>query len=267
MQNLGEKAMELHQLMRCPVDWNADTLTEISWSSILHLDWLHCLAERMTEGGDIPVTPEDYDELFEDVADSYELDHLLKNLELRRQDAEELYKARAGRLAGWTFITPQSHGKHFRATLQKKEVANATARAAAGGKRRPSLFWANYSSEQLKGTFWTWFSDYFDSELAYESSNFFLDPMIVYGQLIRPGEELYGTTVGKLWHKFTHLTNLRISMNALGDVGACDGRLTSFLCYDVHIDAKIVHCYPVSEAEAQDIMEGGEVLRNDSLNC
>jgi hypothetical protein len=56
-------------------------------------------------------------------------------------------------------------------------------------------------------------------------------------------------------------------MNTLQPVGACDGELTSFLCYDIHIDAKIVHCYPVSEADAKRIMDGGEIVVNDWLSC
>ena len=254
------KTIELQQLMQCPVNWDADTLTENWERSILHLDWLHCLAERMTEGSDIPVTPEEYDDLLEDTEVTYELDHLLVNLRLRRPEAVELYMKRAGRLAGLAFMTPAEHGKHFRATVPKEEVA-------VRSKDGPSLFWVNYSSEQLKSTFWVWFQMYFDSALADESSNFFVHPMIVYDRVNEPDEDLYDTPVGRLWQRFLSRTSLRICMNTLLPVGACDGELTSFLCYDIHIDAKTAHCYPVSEAEAQRIMEGGEVVINDWLNC
>jgi hypothetical protein len=260
MLDLSAKTVELHQLMRCPVNWEADTLTE-NWEwSILHLDWLHCLEERIPDGSDIPVTPEEYDDLLGDPKDAYELDHLLINLRLRRPEAVELYMKRAGRLAGLTFMTPAEHGKHFRATVPKDEVAMRS-------KDGPSLFGVTYSSERLKSTFWTWFQMFFDSAVAYESNNFFVSHMIVYNCVNEPDGELYGNPVGKLWQKFLTLTNLRICMDTLRPVGACDGELTSFLCYDIHIDAKTAHCYPVSEAEAQRIMGGGEVVMNDSLNC
>lgn len=259
-----DRRIELQQLMECPVNWDAETLEE-NWEwSTLHLDWLYCLRERVAEGTDVPVTPEDYDELFEDTDDTYELDQLLINLRIRRPEAVELYMKRGGRLSGLTFMTPAEHGKHFRATVPKEQVAERS-------KDGPSLFWVNYSSEQLKSTFWVWFQMYFDSVLVDESSNFFVSPMIVYGQINdsdnEPDKDLYHTPVGKLWQKFLNDTNLRICMNTLQPVGACNGKLSSFLCYDIHIDAKTVHCYPVSEAEAERIMEGGEVVKNDWLNC
>jgi hypothetical protein len=257
VRDLDSRTIELEKLMQCPVTWDKETLIEVWEWSILHLDWLRCLDERVAEGSDIPVTPEEYVDLFED---TYELDHLLINLKLRRDDAVELYMKRAGRLAGIIFMTPAEHGKHFRATVPKEDVAERS-------KGGPSLFWTNYSRDDLRSTFWVWFRIYFDSVVAEESSNFFVHPTIAYNWLIDPDERLYGTPVGRLWHKFLSLTNLRICMNTLQPVGACDGELTSFLCYDIHIDAKIAHCYPVSESEADRIMEGGEVLINDWLNC
>jgi hypothetical protein len=251
------KTIELKRLMQCPVNWDAETLTE-NWEwSILHLDWLHCLEKRLAEGSDIPVTPEEHDDLLED---TYELDHLLLNLNFCRANAVDLYMKRAGRLAGLTFLTPVEHRKHFRATVRKEEVADWS-------KGGPSLFWMNYSSDQLKSTFWLWFRMYFDSVLAEESENFFVHPMIIYDRVNEPDENLYDVPLGKLWQKFLGLTNLRICMNTLRPVGACEGELTSFLCYDIHIDARTAHCYPVSEAEANRIMEGGEIVINDWLNC
>jgi hypothetical protein len=43
--------------------------------------------------------------------------------------------------------------------------------------------------------------------------------------------------------------------------------LPSYLCYDIHMDAKTVRCYPVSQTEAERMMDGGDVWANDSLNC
>lgn len=71
-----------------------------------------------------------------------------------------------------------------------------------------------------------------------------------------PDEDLYHAPVGKLWQKFLNDTKLRICMNTLQLMGACNGELSSFLYYEIHVDAKTVHCYQVSEAEAERIMEG-----------
>jgi hypothetical protein len=258
------KRLELEELMRCPVDWEGETHIE-NWEwSIVHLDWLHCLGECMAEGADVPITPDDYDELFEDAKETYEIDHLLINLRLRRPEAVDLYRRRAGRLSGLNFMTPAEHGKHFRATVSKKEVA-------ARSKNGPSLFWADYRSDLLRSTFWFWFQMFFDSVLWEQSSPFLIAPMIVYGRINddenEPANHLRYTPVGKLWQRFMHDTNLRICMDALQPVGGCDGLLTSFLCYDLHIDAKTVHCYPISGEEAERIMQGGEIIGNDSLNC
>ena len=58
------KRIELERLMRCPVTWDAETQIE-NWDwSILHLDWLHCLHVRLPEGSDIPVLPQEYDDLY-----------------------------------------------------------------------------------------------------------------------------------------------------------------------------------------------------------
>ncbi len=88
----------------------------------------------------------------------------------------EQYMERAGRVSDLNFLTPTDQGKHFRATLSKEDVDEASTDG-------PSLFWVNYNSDRLKSIVWTWFQVYFDSLLAEESSSFFVYPMIVYRRL------------------------------------------------------------------------------------
>jgi hypothetical protein len=151
----------------------------------------------------------------------------------------EQYMERAGRVSDLNFLTPTDQGKHFRATLSKEDVDEASTDG-------PSLFWVNYNSDRLKSIVWTWFQVYFDSLLAEESSSFFVYPMIVYRRLNdpdnEPDEDLRNTPVGRLWQKFLKETNLRLCMNTLQPLGACHGVLTSYLGYGVHMDAKTVQC-------------------------
>jgi hypothetical protein len=77
----------------------------------------------------------------------------------------------------------------------------------------------------------------------------------------------YKTPEAQLWRRFLSESRVRICMDALKPVGASNGELTSFICYDVNIDSKTVHCFPVSEADAKTIMGDSAVLGNDVLNC
>lgn len=117
----------------------------------------------------------------------------------------------------------------------------------------------------MRTLFWNWFRSYFDRVLCDASGNFFVSPMIMYGSLTEPEEYFYNTPLGKLWQKFLTIPNLRIAMNTANPIGASEGDPTSFLCYDIHIDARLAHAFPVSEAKAHQIMEDGEVQINDWL--
>jgi hypothetical protein len=67
--------------------------------------------------------------------------------------------------------------------------------------------------------------------------------------------------------KFIEVPHLRICIDTLRTIDGCNGEPSHFLCYDLHIDGKIIHCYPVSEAEANRIMGDAEVEICDGLNC
>jgi hypothetical protein len=43
-------------------------------------------------------------------------------------------------------------------------------------------------------------------------------------------------------------------MEARSLIGACEGEETPFACFDVHIDSKTVHCYPLSRNEALEMI-------------
>lgn len=238
---------ELEELMRCPVDWSTQFESE-AWSwSLPFLDWYHCIVENAVDETEIPSFPHDYEYYQEDPV---AMGRLLMNLKLRRRAAEEMYKKRAQRLYGLRFMTPAEHGKHFGRGLSREDVLSRS-------KNRPSLFWEDYSSARLKQTFWCWFETNFDIVTNFAEYEDFVDPE----------SDEYRTPEAQLWRRFLENHSVRICIDTLLPVGASEGELTSFLCYDVNFDTKIVHCFPVRMAEARLIMGEAQVLPIDALNC
>lgn len=238
---------ELEELMKCPIDWKTKLQSDDWFLRLPHLDWYFSFAQHAVDRGDLPLYPDEFDEIKEDPE---ELRSLLINLRDRRPNAEKLYMKRAGRLGDLSFMTPSEHGKHFRAG---RSEASALAESRAG----ISLFFKDFSSFRLEETFWYWFLLIFDNVLDYHDYEDFLDP----------NEDLYKTPESTLWRRFLSDSNLRICTDTIRPVGACNGEPTSFLCYDLHIDAKVVHCYPISESEARRMMGALDIPANDALNC
>jgi hypothetical protein len=238
---------ELEELMKCPVDWKAKLQSDDWFLRLPHLDWYYSFAQHAVDGEDLPLHPDEFDEIYEDPE---ELRSLLVNLRDRRPKAESLYMKRAGRLGDLLFMTPSQHGKHFRA-------ARSEASALAESYKGISLFFKDHSSIRLEETFWCWFLLVFDNVLDYYEYEDFLDP----------NEDLYKTPQSALWRRFLSDSNLRICTDTIQPVGACNGERTSFLCYDIHIDTRIVHCYPISRPEACRMMGTLDIPGNDALNC
>ena len=42
--------------------------------------------------------------------------------------------------------------------------------------------------------------------------------------------------------------------------------MTTHMCYDIHLDSKTAHCYPVSEADARATMDGADIVPDDALH-
>ncbi len=240
--------MNLEELVKCPLEWEKKFGSENWRVSLPQLDWYYSFAQHAVDRSELPFDLHEVDLVYEDLG---VLRRLLANISLRQSAAEELYMTRAGRLYHLRFMTPAEHGKHF--------AAGMTEPAALEQSRRKgiSIFFKNFSSGDLENTFWTWLWHNFDDVNSYASYEEFLDPR----------EELSKSPEAALWHRLLSETRVRICMDTIRPVGACDGELTSCLCYDVHFDTKIAHCFPVSAAEAKRIMRGSEILRNDALNC
>ena len=243
---------KLEQLMACPVDWSPEFPHDEAWrSSFPYLDWYYCLSQCAVDGDDLPYYPEDF-EWFSDPPE--ELQRVIINLDERRPSAVELYMRRAGRLKGLTFLRPTDHGKHFVGDVDLEELKRRT-------QRGPSLFLSNYESDRLEQSFWYWVQMYFEVS----QSRFDLSPPLQYQHFMKPESEQYSTPEARLWRGFLIVPHMRIVLNTIKPVGASSGQMTSFICYDVHLDSKIVHCYPVSEADAKVIMGNGDVFVDDSF--
>jgi len=159
---------------------------------------------------------------------------LVLNLGDRWPLAVELYMKRAGHLSGLHFMTPAEHGKHFVPSIGEDEIIRRST-------HWPSLFLQDYGSARLQATFWGWLSMYFDAIKTPAEYMMFMDLE----------STSYESPEAQLWRRFV----------------ASDGESSRFLCYDIHIDSKTVHCYPVTEAEAKRILGDAKILIYDGFNC
>jgi hypothetical protein len=81
--------------------------------------------------------------------------------------------------------------------------------------------------------------------------------------MMDPDEEEYSEVKAKLWRSLLSGTSTRLCWRFDEPIGASKVALTSFICYDVQVGAGIVHCYPVIEADARDIMANAELVTSD----
>jgi hypothetical protein len=239
----------LRQLVACPPTWY-DASGEEWVTTILELDWYYSLAQHAIDGDDLPFHPYQFEEYAED-EDPGELEHMTKNLEMRRSMAEKTFANRAGRLIGIRFMRPSEQKKHFNASWSQDQ-------ATAESRKGTSFLFHDFESERLERTFWE-FVHYLFMEHVQEPKD--------YEEFVTPGGELANIPEATLWNKFLTKDSLRICLDTIRPIGATDGKPTSFLCFDIHFGAKIAHVYPVSEDEAKGIMGDCELLRYDGLNC
>jgi hypothetical protein len=250
----------LIQLMKCPVDWEKQTGHQGWDESLMELDWFYCLAQHAVDRYELPREPWDWERL---ESNQRALEMLVKSLRekhpqsLRGLRAElsmherslELYKDRAGRLSSLNFTTPSERAtKHFVVGAEQNRVISATE------KKTRSLFFSDYTSDQFRRAFWTWFRNYFEFAVAPGDYDEFVT-----------GKKVCERERGKLWRRFLEESHLRIAMSTAGDIGASRGKATSFICYDILFDNKHVHCYPVSEAQAKEIMGTATILNVGEL--
>jgi len=164
-------------------------------------------------------------------------EHTLKNIELRLEEAKAAYAAGPSRLSRVVVLSPSHDGKHFRPGLTREQTCQLT-------RNGPSLFFRDYSIGEMRTAFWTWFLFFFDIPVPFDQ--------YAEGDPHMDGENF--TAEFATWQRFKTETQFRIAFSNLGEVGAVDGHPTSYICFDIGLDAGVIHAYPISETEAVRIM-------------
>jgi hypothetical protein len=238
---------EMKKLTACPIDWETET-GRLDWrESVLEFDWqrtlIQCVSQYAVRAEELELNPD----LLDILGAEPEPDIVIENLKPGWKKAEKAYKEQAGRLRSLEFQTPSEYGKHFVAGLDRAKTLSRT-------RNSDSLFFKNYSSAETKNVFWTWFFQFFDPVALPED----------YEDLVTPDTNQYRSPQGRFWKKFLHCHHLRICMEARSLIGACEGEETSFVCFDVHIGSKTVHCFPISRTEALKMMGDDGIIFVDS---
>jgi hypothetical protein len=137
-----------------------------------------------------------------------------------------LYKSEIGRLGQIKFLRPSEHGKHFSITGPKPSSTNI------------SHFCNDWQSGTLANLFWSWFDDMMmpDNSSLYEDSFNFL------------------RAAGPLWDRFCEGRNIRIAIYTSVSIGELNGVALKHLAIDLDLEVKVAHAYPITEAEAKQIM-------------
>lgn len=234
---------KLKELLKCPLDW--ETLTNCPYEeSILQADWHYAIGAMVADRDDIPYG----DFAFEDYTDD-EIAYAVHALNERQREIKQFYKSKcAYRLYYLDFIAPvQQAAKH---SVKKLHESQLLANTKYG---KPSLFLKTIDGNYLRQQFWNWAICYFDHYADRDS----------YHAMMDPDEETYNEAKGKLWRRFLNAPHTRLSWRFDQPIGASNGALTSFVCYDIHLDTNVAHCFPVPEDEAEKIMGDAPLVTSD----
>jgi hypothetical protein len=226
--------------MKCPADWESETgLKDFDYGPVEH-NWYYAFAREAVAEEEGLICDIVDDILIDD--DDPELPELVKNAEFRRPRVVERYFREGGRLAGLEFITASKFGKHFIAKMGRREIIRRI-------DQGPSLFFKDHNENDLQQAFWLWFLDFF----------YFCNSLYEYREILSD-DRLIDHPRYRFWQSFLDDHSIRICFDVNGPVGASAGQETNFICFDVHMDAKRVHAYPVTGAEASKVMGEGNVV-------
>lgn len=235
----------IQALIKCPIDWQSESGIDEFQPRWLLLDWYACLSQFAVSDDERSIFNDMAE--FEDfiINDDNDFD-TLKNIEWRMKEATALHRERSGRLSGLQFLKPSLHGKHFKPGLSASQVISLS-------KTGPSLFYRDIAPVDLKIAFWTWFDGFFWTSMSLED---FIEK--------ESDEQEKGEF--DVWNCFMNDHQRRIAMNVRTEIGASNGEATSRICFDLHLDSRTVHAYPVSEGDAANIMQGSWVRGDEVLS-
>lgn len=224
--NVSGPTQEIRDLCACPIDWKSisgfgeecpDAL------ELLHYEWVRAIAKVSVSGEELKLVET---VLFDnDVYDAPD-DATRLNLKARRPAVEALYLSEIGRLGRLRFTRPSANGKHFSAAGPKMTTKNI------------SYFYRNWKADTLANLFWSWFSD----------------AMSVNEIPPREGPIAFRFEVNGLWDHFRVGRNFRIALDTCSAIGEQNGDRYQHLAIDLDLAACVAHGYPISAAEAEDIM-------------
>ena len=234
---------KMKKLIACPIDWEMETGRQDWRESVLEFDWQRTLRRHAVRAEEVQFNP-DLQNLYEHEP---EPEIVIENLTLARSQAKKKYHEQAGRLAGLIFQTPSKHGKHYVPNLDHSTALSRT-------RNGRSLFFCNYDSAKLRNVYWTWFFQFFQPIVSLED----------YEELVTPDSRRYRSAQGGLWKRFLHCHQLRLGMKTSSLIGACEGEETSYVCFDVHVGSKTVHCFPIGRADASEMMGDDGIIVVDS---
>jgi hypothetical protein len=242
MQTVDER---IKAIIRCPIAWSDVSKIEDFEPRWLLLDWYASLTKFAVSSDEAAIFSDmaEFEDLL--INDENDLD-TLKNIEWRMPEATALYRAKSGRLSSLEFLKPSTQGKHFRPGLSVSQILKLS-------KRGPSLFFRDISQLELKIAFWTWFDGFFWTSLGLDD-------------FIEMKSDKDDEAQFHVWNCFMTDHQKRIAVNARTIIGASNGEATSRVCFDLHLDSRTVHAYPVSELESTDIMQGGWVRGDESFS-
>jgi hypothetical protein len=191
----------LRQLLRCPRTWYDDSGED--WvTTIMELDWYYSLAQHAIDGDDLPFQPWEFD-MFAGEEDASEREHLEKNLQMRRPEAEKTFLSRAGRLIGLRFMRPSEQRKHFDPNwTQQQSISRSISEI--------SYLFQDFESARLERCFWACLHYTFMDQLREPQD---------YEEFVTPGGELAGLPEATLWRSFLTTESFRFCI---------DTRLRSF---------------------------------------
>lgn len=229
--DLNLPTQEVVDLCACPIDWKGIDGFGDECPDALELllyEWVRCVARVSVSGEEL--------RLIEDVLFDSELyeppsNDVIINLRSRRQEAVDLYLNEIGRLGGIRFLRPSEYGKHY------------SVKGPRHTGQKISFFYSDWRSSTLANLFWSWFDDM----------------MLVEVTPPRTGPIDFLRDVSSLWERFRTGRTIRIAVDASAPLGVLNGTPLDHLAIDLDLSTKVAHAYPISEAEAAEIMDPFQV--------